>query len=342
MNIKISIVIPVYNAEKYLEDCVESLINQKLKECEFIFVNDGSIDNSSKIINHYKSTDDRIIYIEQENKGVSEARNKGMEIARGKYIGFVDADDYIETDMFEKLYNNILIDDIDVIISNFKEEIDGFKNIIQYPFNKNMILDKMYIQNTIMPFFIEDDSLNSVCNKLYKLSLIKKNKVKFPKEVALGEDGLFNMKVFSMSNKIKYIDYCGYNYRDVEGSATRNLVEKDYFKRALDVYKFNILDYCNLKLNNDDIDIKKSKKFIESVMSYIYIYLKPNQGISFKNAIKYINKMIRNQYVQDSLKVYKNNFDVSGRYEKLILYGIEKKSIIILFMACTYSRLRNS
>ena len=342
MNIKVSIVIPVYNGEKYLTDCIESLINQKLKECEFIFINDGSIDNSSKIINHYRSIDDRIIYIEQENKGVSEARNKGIEIARGEYVGFVDADDYIEPDMFDKLYNEMLIDDIDIIISNFEEEIDGFKNIIQYPFDKNIILDKMYIQNTIMPFFIENDSLNSVCNKLYKLSLIKENKIKFPKGVALGEDGLFNMKLFSNSNEIKYIDYCGYIYREVKGSATRNLVEKDYFKRSLDTYKFNILDYCNLKLTEDEINIRKSKKFIESIMSYVYIYLKPNQGIRFKNAIKYINKMIRNQEVQESLEVYKNNFDVSGRYEKLILYGIEKKSTIILFMACTYSRLRNS
>ncbi|MES9697320.1 glycosyltransferase [Bacillus sp. JJ927] len=100
-----SVIIPVYNAEKYITQCIESLLNQTLRECEFIFINDGSTDNSEKIIEDYKKINDRITLINQENQGVSIARNRGLDVSTGEYVGFVDADDYIEKDMYEMLYN---------------------------------------------------------------------------------------------------------------------------------------------------------------------------------------------------------------------------------------------
>src|SRR3954470_7921673 len=105
MSIKVSVVIPVYNAEKYITECIESLLNQTLKQCEFIFVNDGSSDNSSQIINEFKKKDNRIILINQENQGVSIARNNGLKAASGEYVGFVDADDYIDCEMYETIYS---------------------------------------------------------------------------------------------------------------------------------------------------------------------------------------------------------------------------------------------
>src|SRR6476646_4070363 len=98
MSQKVSVIIPVYNAGKYITRCIESLLNQTLQECEFIFINDGSIDDSREIIEGYKQVDDRIILINQVNQGVSIARNKGLYLAAGEYVGFVDADDCIEKD----------------------------------------------------------------------------------------------------------------------------------------------------------------------------------------------------------------------------------------------------
>ncbi len=102
---KVSIIVPVYNVEKYLKRCLDSLISQTLKDIEIICVNDGSKDNSDKILEEYARKDSRIIIINQENQGISVARNNGMDIAKGKYVGFVDSDDWVDSDFFEKLYN---------------------------------------------------------------------------------------------------------------------------------------------------------------------------------------------------------------------------------------------
>ena len=103
--IVVSVIIPVYNADKFLERCVNSLLSQTLASCEFIFVNDGSTDASLSILQQFQQKDPRIRLVNQENKGVSDARNAGLKIANGDYIGFVDADDFIEKDYFEKLYS---------------------------------------------------------------------------------------------------------------------------------------------------------------------------------------------------------------------------------------------
>ena len=103
-NIKISVVIPVYNTEKYLKKCIESIVNQSLKEIEIIIVNDGSPDNSYQIIEEYKEKDRRIIAVNQENGGISSARNKGIELAKGEYIIHIDSDDWIEQDYFSDMY----------------------------------------------------------------------------------------------------------------------------------------------------------------------------------------------------------------------------------------------
>lgn len=341
MNPLISIIIPVYNAEYYIEECMQSLLNQTLKDCEFIFINDGSKDSSSNIIEKYSHIDSRVKLVNQENQGVSKARNKGIELSSGKYIGFVDADDYIELDMFEVLYKVTKESDYDVVISNFEEELEGNKNIIKYNFIQNKLLDKNYISKNIIPFFITNDSLNTVCTKIYKNKIIKDNKIVFPKGVCLGEDGLFNINVFSNIDGAKYIDYCGYHYREVKGSATRNLSNKDYFKRALEVYNLDISNYCDISLSREEIYKLKSIKLINSVMSYIYIYLKPNQDIDMFYARKYVKNMISNSYVQEAINIYNQEVSIDGRYEKTILNGIKKKSWFTLYCACLYSRIRN-
>ena len=108
MNKLISIIIPVYNVEKYLEDCLNSVVNQTYKNLEIILIDDGSTDNSGKICDLYAKKDNRIVVIHKENAGVSSARNVGLKIAKGLYIGFVDPDDYIAEDMYEILYQNII------------------------------------------------------------------------------------------------------------------------------------------------------------------------------------------------------------------------------------------
>ena len=336
----VSIIIPVYNSEEFLEPCIDSLINQSFTNCEFIFVNDGSIDKSSDIIKEYMKKDSRIVLYNQENKGVSEARNLGILKARGKYIGFVDSDDYIEKDMYERLYNIIEDTNCDVVISNFEEELNNHRYVRDYNLKKNEVLNKNYIQDTIVPFFIEKDSLNTVCNKLYKKSIINENNIKFPKGLPLGEDGIFNMLFFSNANSCIYIDYTGYHYREVDGSATRNMEKHDYFQRELDVYNFDLNKLINVN-SNVNVKVLKSIKFINNVKSHIYIFFEQNQSKSIFYKYKYIKKILKNNDAIDALDIYLSNVSVEGRYDKWFLYSMKRKSVILLYIACTYSRIRN-
>jgi glycosyltransferase involved in cell wall biosynthesis len=342
MSIKVSVIIPVYNAEKYLVDCIESLLSQTLKECEFIFINDGSIDNSLEILKKYKKKDGRIILVDQENQGVSSARNNGLRVAIGEFVGFVDADDYIEEDMYEVLYNSAKLAGTDVVISNFENEIEGKKVIIKYPFLLNDKLNKEYIELEVLPYFIRTDNLNTVCNKIFSNQIIIRNKIQFPEKVTLGEDGLFNITFFYHATSMMYINYSGYHYRDVNGSATRNILEKDYFSRALEVYSLKFPERYIQKIDKKRIHQLKSIKLIQSVMSYIHVYFTPSKDVSFKFRYKYVKNMVNNQYVKEALTIYlveTNSY--LGWYENCIINLIKRKSTFGLYCMTAYSRLRN-
>lgn len=343
MSTKISVIIPVYNADQFLADCVESLINQTLQECEFIFINDGSKDNSVDIIRKYQKNDTRIKLINQENKGVSVARNKGLEVAQGEYIGFVDADDYVKNDMYEILYNAAIESDSEVVLCNFQSESDGQCVTSSYPFPTEKKFDKSYIEEHILPYFLKSDGLNSVANKIYRRKIIKDFKIEFPAGVALGEDGMFNIVFFCHALTTKYLEYAGYHYREVSGSATRNILEKDYFKRALEVYHLELPSFYYEKYDLKEIRKLKSIKLVKNVMSYIHIYFKPTTKLSFQERYKYINNMISHKDVRESLyDFYSESYNMIGRYEKFIVTMMKIKSMMGLYCATAYSRYRNN
>ncbi|MGO4543323.1 glycosyltransferase family 2 protein [Paenibacillus sp. 2TAB23] len=342
MRIKISVIIPVFNAEPYLAKCIESLLNQTVHECEFIFINDGSVDNSVSVIERYKQIDARVVLLEQYNQGVSAARNKGLQAAKGDYIGFVDADDYIEADMYESLYHTALKEDCDIVLSNFESEIDGHAVLTAYPFPVNQVLNKAYISQEVLPFFIKSDELNTACNKLYRRSLLQDQGVQFPLQVALGEDGVFNMAAFSHADRFVYMDYTGYHYREIIGSATRNIIQKDYFQRALDVYHVELPSHFKAILAEESISRLKAIKLIHNVMAYVHIYFKPTASLSVSKQIQYIQTMIGAEEVRKALPIYKKEMKLTlNRYQKVLLYFISNRSWIGIYFITAYSRFRN-
>ncbi|MHA7139548.1 glycosyltransferase family 2 protein [Rossellomorea arthrocnemi] len=341
MTIKVSVIIPVFNAEEYIVQCLDSLLSQTLNECEFIFINDGSEDKSKEIIQEYQQLDQRVKLINQVNQGVSIARNIGLMMANGEYIGFVDADDYVEEDYFETLYQSALKDSHDLIISNFKSFCNGKQFITSYSFTENQTLEKELIQE-LLAYFLKEDNCNSVCNKLYKHKIIRENNLEFPKRVVLGEDGMFNLYFLSYSNKVKYINYTGYIYREVQGSATRNIREKDYFQRAIDVYQFKFPVTLQLDMDYHKIRTFKAIKLIKNVMSFIHLYYTPTKELSFKERYLYIKKMISHPAVIESLPLFYIEFNaLLGRYEKIFIKLINQKSTFGLYLATAYSRFRN-
>lgn len=342
MDVKVSVVIPVYNAEKYLKDCINSLINQDLYECEFIFVDDGSTDNSNKIIKQYLDIDNRIKLIYQENQGVSVARNNGLSKSIGRFVSFVDADDYISKNMLSTLYNKAINENLELIMFNYESSANGHKVCSNLCLPINCKLDKKYIQNKILLKFIEGDELNSVCNKFYDNFIITKEKISFPKGLAIGEDTIFNIRYISKINNLMYINYIGYYYREVDTSATRNIVNKDYFKYALDIFTNNVYELEFINIDPDIIQKLKIKRLIDKVISNVYIYLKPNKSMKFKDRYKYVKKMITNEYVVNSIPTYINEYyNQKGRYERCIIKMISKKNMIGLYLLTIYSWFRN-
>ena len=193
---KVSVIIPVYNVEQYLERCLDSVVNQTLKDIEIICVNDGSTDGSLQILEKYAKNDARIKILTRKNGGLAAARNTGLEHASGEYIGFIDSDDWIDLDYYEKLYNTAKKYDSDIAYADF----------IRKGKNKHKI--RMHINEEIVSTDIRSKidncknlTLGCVWNKIYRKELIFNNDLSFP-EGHVYEDGVFSMKSLYYANSV--------------------------------------------------------------------------------------------------------------------------------------------
>lgn len=231
----ISIIVPVYNVEKYLNQCIESLINQTYRNLEIILINDGSTDRSGEICNWYKNKDHRIKVIHKKNGGLSSARNSGLDIATGYYIGFVDSDDFVEKTMYEKLYLQIENNNADMIKCNLIEfrnnqmprDIVSSGNITTYT-REDAIYNFIYDQYKYNKHFKV-----VVWDALYKRELLEN--IRFP-EGLLYEDGYVSPKLFFKSKKLLHLDDCLYYYRiNDEGIMSKGLTQQSL--KSIDDWK---------------------------------------------------------------------------------------------------------
>lgn len=215
--IKVSAIVPVYKVEEYLPKCLDSLINQTLKDIEIIVVNDGSPDNSQEIINKYKKKDKRIVSIVKENGGQASARNVGLKKARGEFVVFVDSDDWIELDMLEVMYNKAIEDESDIVICDFYRVENGEKKLEEAFVTKgDTILDNC-ILNTSGP-----------CWKIIKRDIIIDNNLFFPEGI-IYEDYAVVPTYALFANKISYVDRPFYNYLIRQGSTMTQTFNKKFY-----------------------------------------------------------------------------------------------------------------
>ena len=206
----ISIIVPVYQVEKLLERCVNSLMNQSLDDIEIILVDDGSPDKSGEICDRLKEQDSRIQVIHKKNGGLSSARNAGMEASHGKYIGFVDSDDDVEADMFEHMVAAAEAYNADFVMSDY---IRIMRTGERFPVSaklKKGVYDKEDMRNNIYPSLIMGENLEygpvlSVWNCIYNQSFLQKNRVKFAEDIKWSEDNLFNAMVGYCADRFVYL-----------------------------------------------------------------------------------------------------------------------------------------
>lgn len=224
--IKVSVVVPIYNAEKYLEQCLSSIVNQTLKEIEIILINDGSRDGSEDICKKYLS-DARVTYYYKENEGLAAARQDGMDKATGEYIGFVDSDDWLEPDMYEKMYKAAKSNDSDVVFCNW------IKNNESHRFSPEIECgpyDREKIKSCILPkslSYIDDNGNRRVirwsnCLRIYKIETLKHNNIKFDCRFRRSQDSLFTYEAMLVAQNFYYLgDGYLYHNRVVEDSLSR-------------------------------------------------------------------------------------------------------------------------
>lgn len=261
----LSIIVPVYNCEKYLEECVDSIIRQTYRNLEIILVDDGSTDSSGKICDQYTYRDDRIRVIHKENGGQQDARSAGIAISQGTLIGFVDSDDWIEADMYENLYKSI--GQADLVTSGlWQYDKNGIAQKIvdaleagTYDGQSKFFCDNLIVYAGQIESGMLGGIVNSVSSKLFKASIVKKIYAKVNVNVKNGEDLLFTITYMLMCSKVIVTHECYYHYRynSVSVSYRKNpdyLAEMNMFYRVLDkalkghVFEESLRDQLNRML----------------------------------------------------------------------------------------------
>lgn len=331
---EISVIIPVYNAEKYLAECLQSVLNQSLPDLEVICINDGSTDHSVQVLKTFQQKDSRIIIIDQPNQGVSAARNAGLKIASGKYIGFVDADDSIETDYFNRLYKLASESSADAVYSRKSPE-DDFGRFPCLPSGEE-------IQRTLLPVYLREDSMNAVWNKIYRSSIIRDKGIVFPVGTTHGEDAHFNISFLMHAQKIAFLDSQGYYYREVDGSATKNIAVHDYLKRIIEVYETDWTPIIGNVLDPNEIMKLKKIRMANAVISLVYIY--GNRGNSFTDRQRFLKlrEIVTKLQIQEVFGDAETEAAVELRgYSQHIYKGIRKQNVILLYLLTQYSYYRN-
>lgn len=236
---KVSVIVPIYNAEKYLGYCINSILSQTYTNIELILVNDGSVDNSLQICNNYAAIDSRVKVIDIVNSGVSNARNVGIDNAEGEYLQFVDSDDVISTVMIETLVKSLELYNKDIVFCgmNLVTLKDNKPENIQYctseGIGKTCVLNRdVFLQN--MAYLLwKTAMLEGPCNRLYKMNIVKENQLKFPKNISLGEDFLFNLKYYEMCNGAIFLSQKLYYYLQVSDQALTKIYRPDLFDNEM-------------------------------------------------------------------------------------------------------------
>ena len=309
--VKISVIIPVYNVEKYLEKCLDSIINQTFEDIEIICIDDGSSDSSLEILNQYSNNDKRIIVVSQENLGPSQSRNNGIELAQGDYLTFVDADDWIELDCLEKVYNNAILNGSEVVLFNAIEHRTNnqFHKRIYLPIDKNVnyddfVFDYNYNKQLVM------NNMFVVWSKLYKTSFLKKHNIQFPNYIRMFEDIPFHIKTMLFAKYVSYLPEILYNYNKLNENSVQT-------KNNSRLEIFNIIDIVKQLLNENHSQKEFKLNFLEFALLQSYENLKKS-SIELK---KEYYEMMRSYFLNLRL-----NYDVlknlSFRLHKFYIHVI--------------------
>lgn len=296
----VSIILPIYNKEKELEQCLKSILNQTYKNLEIILVNDGSKDLSKDICEKFLDEDDRIKLINKKNAGVELARITGLENSNGNYITFVDPDDWVSNNAIELLVRAIKNEDADVSFGKYCKVLDRqglIRRVVKGNIYNNLVIEKAELMNEYYGSFSGWGELPvSMCAKLYKKSLIDSVNYQ-PVGISHGEDLCFNLQILPHANKIVSIPETIYFYR--WGGMTNN-INKNLFKDACTAYKFKLKMFK--EHNSKESYAKASVELCNFFITYIDTYLRFT-NLSDMEIKSIISEEIKNEILQNAVRI---------------------------------------
>lgn len=337
----ISVIVPIYNQEKYLDKSIKSLLQQKYSNLEIILVNDGSTDNSIEIIRDYEKRDKRIQVVDKMNGGVSSARNAGLKIATGEYIGFIDPDDWIDPDMYGSMYNNLIINEAELTICNYIIEKNNKKEEIIINTNEYKLRDSKII-NFLVADMINMDTLNistpsimgSAWRLLIKRNLIYENNIRFDEDTSYMEDLLFVIEVLINSKTVGIDNNSHYHYNQLEDSASNKYLP-NFFESHYEVFK----KIKNILIKYDYISILEDRlkyRYVFIVMHSIRNEARIKNDKSLEKKINYIRSILEDRTLVKYIKDI--NYRSYTKQRKMILYNMENSNPKTLY---SYYKLTN-
>ena len=322
---KLSIIVPIYNTGIYLHKCLKSVLSQTLDDFELILIDDGSKDESGKICDEYAQKDSRVRVIHKENQGVSIARNTGIKEAKGEYIGFIDSDDWIDKDMYKKMYSKALEHNADIVICDAKTVYD---NKVDELDTINSLAESIMLKKSDVSPKILKEIAGSTWRCVYKRDIIIDNEILFPEGMPLSEDRVFNILAMGYSNSIYYIKEAFYNRYIREGSAVNK-----YYENMLDIV-LDVREGMQNALKKAWTDRKYIDEYEKQMLQMVFAmigneFYKTNRK-SFIEKCRAIEEICKNSVVKEIILNSKSN-DIRA---KLIL----KNNI---FLLCIITKLQN-
>lgn len=258
---KVSVIVPIYNSEKFISECIESVINQTYKDFELILVDDGSRDSSGEICKKFELKDSRIRYIYKNNGGVSSARNEGLKYARGQYVAFVDSDDIVKPEMLEILLQN----DTDFAMCGY-ELFDDADRTNRYKYSCNYLFGTMHDLAQNIGDYISPPFLLGPWCKLFRKSIIINNNVTFPVELSYGEDAIFVLKYLEYCDTVDISAYVGYSYR----KHGKESLSGKFLEDKIDInFRINTLIGTLLQKEYIDEQLILADRLLECFVSYV-------------------------------------------------------------------------
>ena len=295
----VSIILPIYKVEKYLPECLESVINQTYKNLEIILVDDGSPDNCGKICDEYAKNDKRIKVVHKKNGGVSSARNAGIEVSTGEWVYFCDPDDVIEKNLIKLALSTALSDETDICFFDY-EDFNGNGSVKKYA----LVSDKSLFKNTdnletLITYF---SAMGNIWDFIIRANIIK-NKIKFDESISFSEDELFKFQIYGQINSFSYLHKVLYHYRISENSACSSILKnKNFPNTMLNLYR-KMIETINIGNYPDNAVIVPNTRLISR--SNIIVKIAFQDRLSIK--CNYC--MIKNYINTDEYTQAKLNYD---------------------------------